>query len=649
MFYDYLLVIFAISKQIHQTSTNSESMKTISTKRSLKLTQTNNYSFMNPLNPHLFHIPVMGIGFTIDSPIKVAAYGIDSVISIVDDIIIEQMREFYSNSLNLEFLPISKKDDDFRARRITDYLNLVLKIVQDKFQKLKKEEFREGAEICKYFEYLPESSPLKTLYEAMLAEENQEVKKQIQQDLRSQLVCGSINVNIMAKVDTVNYDSKGNELPEMYNDAMAALRGYANSDLNSSIILSAGLNPRLYSYFEEFKDFFPDEKGEVKKNVILKVSDYRSALIQGKMLAKKGLWISEYRIESGLNCGGHTFATDGKLMGPILEEFKENKENLIDELYSICQASLARKESKLYNEIPPMKITVQGGIGTSNESKFLLENYKVDSAGWGSPFLLVPEATNVDEDTLKRLATAKKEDYYVSDASPLGVPFNNLKNTSSQRLLKERIQKDRPGSPCHKKFLTFNTEFTEQSICTASRQYQNLKLKELKQTTTSAEEFEEKSRIVLEKECLCEGLAIPAALVNDVAKAKQLKAVSVCPGPNLAYFSGTFSLKEMIDHIYGRSVILNSLNREHMFINELEMYVDHLKKEINTVVDELTVKQTKYFDGFKTSLLEGVNYYKETFKKMKLETEEYRQRAETSLEFWEEKIAQIRIPQVELV
>src|SRR5690606_19348973 len=101
----------------------------------------------------------------------------------------------------------------------------------------------------------------------------------------------------------------------------------------------------------------------------------------------------------------------------------------------------------------------------------------------------------------------------VSDASPLGVPFNNLKNTSSQRLLKERIQKDRPGSPCHKKFLTFNTEFTEQSICTASRQYQNLKLKELEQTTTSAEEFEEKSRIVLEKECLCEGLAIPAALV----------------------------------------------------------------------------------------------------------------------------------------
>ena len=34
---------------------------------------------------HSFHIPVMGLGFTIDTPLKVAHYGIDSVISIVDD------------------------------------------------------------------------------------------------------------------------------------------------------------------------------------------------------------------------------------------------------------------------------------------------------------------------------------------------------------------------------------------------------------------------------------------------------------------------------------------------------------------------------------------------------------------------------------
>ena len=38
---------------------------------------------------HPFHIPVMGIAFTLDSPIKVARFGINSVISIVEDRIIE--------------------------------------------------------------------------------------------------------------------------------------------------------------------------------------------------------------------------------------------------------------------------------------------------------------------------------------------------------------------------------------------------------------------------------------------------------------------------------------------------------------------------------------------------------------------------------
>ena len=34
---------------------------------------------------HTFHIPVMGTGFTIDTPLKVARYGVSSVIQIVDD------------------------------------------------------------------------------------------------------------------------------------------------------------------------------------------------------------------------------------------------------------------------------------------------------------------------------------------------------------------------------------------------------------------------------------------------------------------------------------------------------------------------------------------------------------------------------------
>ena len=85
------------------------------------------------------------------------------------------------------------------------------------------------------------------------------------------------------------------------------------SKLSSSVVFSAGMNPRLYSYLEEFEHFFPNENGELKKKIIIKVSDFRSAMIQ-EIFLQKGLWVSEYRIESGLNCGGHAFATDGLLM-----------------------------------------------------------------------------------------------------------------------------------------------------------------------------------------------------------------------------------------------------------------------------------------------------------------------------------------------
>jgi len=45
---------------------------------------------------HSFHIPVLGTGFTIDTPLRVAKYGISSVISIMDDVLIEQMRKFHA-------------------------------------------------------------------------------------------------------------------------------------------------------------------------------------------------------------------------------------------------------------------------------------------------------------------------------------------------------------------------------------------------------------------------------------------------------------------------------------------------------------------------------------------------------------------------
>ena len=114
----------------------------------------------NRNNVHTFHIPVMGIGFTIDTPMKVAQYGISSVISLGDDMLIEKMRELYSGEFNISFQPISDKIDDFRAKRITAYLNLMDKIVREKFEELKNSVLKEDGELKKYIEMLPDFSDL---------------------------------------------------------------------------------------------------------------------------------------------------------------------------------------------------------------------------------------------------------------------------------------------------------------------------------------------------------------------------------------------------------------------------------------------------------------------------------------------------------
>lgn len=145
--------------------------------------------------------------------------------------------------------------------------------------------------------------------------------------------------------------------------------------------------------------------------------------------------------------------------------------------FEMCNQALKAKGRKEFSAMPVQRITAQGGVGNNDEHQFLLSYFELDGVGWGSPFLLVPEATNVDDETLQKLATAVKEDYYLSYASPLGVPFNNFRKSSGEAQRKERIVKNRPGSPCYKKLLSSNTEFTEKIICTSSRQYQNLKIK----------------------------------------------------------------------------------------------------------------------------------------------------------------------------
>ena len=110
---------------------------------------------------HRIHIPVMGTGFSIDTPIRVAPFGISSVMSIMDDTLVEKVREHYCNKFNLDFLPITRWSDDSRAKRITAYINTVRKIVQIKFEEIKSLPYFSSNDKEKYFIMLPNDSPLK--------------------------------------------------------------------------------------------------------------------------------------------------------------------------------------------------------------------------------------------------------------------------------------------------------------------------------------------------------------------------------------------------------------------------------------------------------------------------------------------------------
>jgi len=558
---------------------------------------------------HSFHIPVMGIGYTIDTPIKVAPWGISSVISLVDDLLMEKLRAWYSKKWEIPFHPILNSDEDARAHRITAYLNMVDEIVARKMETLKQSSFQIGGACARYMELLPESSMLKQSYFQLFQHSNAlEIKKWVDDHIEA----GSIDVNIMTKLDKVNFQH-GEARDAAFNDGHAAMRGFAQSTLRGSMVLSAGLNPRLYSYMEQFPDFFPDNEGRLKKKIVVKVSDYRSALIQGKFLAKKGLWVSEYRVESGLNCGGHAFASQGELLGPILEQFKSHRQALQDEVYNVWVYGLNEKKISVPVECPQIKITAQGGVGTSEEHRFLLDYYGLDSIGWGTPFLLVPEATNVDDKTLNMLSEAKEADLYLSTISPFGVPFNSLRSNTKDIEKEENIRCGTPGAVCTKKFAQLNKEFTERAICTASRQYQTLKIAELNTMHLSDFEYQKAYRRIVEKSCICVGLGTSALLNHHLDTTSEGEGVSVCPGPNLAYFSKRLSLKTMIDHIYGRTNVITRTDRKNMFINELKINMDYLHQQMNEASSSLNAKQKEYFDGYSRQLLEGITYYRRLF------------------------------------
>jgi hypothetical protein len=121
----------------------------------------------------------------------------------------------------------------------------------------------------------------------------------------------------------------------------------------------------------------------------------------------------------------------------------------------------------------------------------------------------------------------------------------------------------------------------------------------------------------VEKTCLCVGLGTSALIKNDADITVEGEAVAICPGPNIAYFSKILSLKEMVDHIYGRANVISRNDRPHMFVKELQLYINYLKDKLKESTAEMSGKQRDYFQNFSSNLRDGIEYYTGLFKNLK--------------------------------
>ncbi|MBQ3778995.1 MAG: hypothetical protein II835_13180, partial [Fibrobacter sp.] len=334
---------------------------------------------------HKIHIPVMGICYTADTPIRVAHLGITSVISLVDDGLLEEYRMAYAERLGLDL----GSPQTTRIGRIRSYLDFVADEVERKFTRLCACRFDGGSDKDLYFLMLPLDSRLRVEYDGIFAKTGL-ARIAAEAALTEKMEPGEIQANIMVGL---NHEEA----------AFDAVRGFAASKVSGALVLSAGVNLSVFEEIAKCKDFYRTGTRPPKKKIILKVSDYRSALVQGRYLAKKGLEVYEYRIESGVNCGGHAFFESKKLLLDVVREFVEKRKELFETTCSMIAANVPVQG--ILPPPSPARITAQGGLCTPEDIETVM-SLGIDGVGVGTPFLLVPQATSMDKATRRMLAAA---------------------------------------------------------------------------------------------------------------------------------------------------------------------------------------------------------------------------------------------------
>ena len=554
---------------------------------------------------HKIHIPVMGICYTADTPIRVAHFGITSVISLVDDGLLEEYRMAYAERLGLDL----GSPQTARIGRIRSYLDFVADEVERKFNRLCAGRFDGGSDKDLYFLMLPLESRLRVEYDGVFAKTGL-ARLAAEAALTEKMEPGEIQANIMVGL---NHEEA----------AFDAVRGFAASKVKGSLVLSAGVNLAVFEEIAKCKDFYRTATHAPAKKIILKVSDYRSALIQGRYLAKKGVEVYEYRIESGVNCGGHAFFESKKLLLDVVREFVEKREELFETTRAMIAkfaSSSAAVNAPVQMIVPPPKparITAQGGLCAPEDIEKVMA-FGIDGVGVGTPFLLVPQATSVDKETRRLLVAAKPEDVYISHASPLEISFVNLRTSTAAELCQEKIREYfapqgeksgapelKPGFPCRQHYLCRAVPGFEHPVCMASREYVVHRLAEIDRlekeeldcfsggseatdriheaVAAIREKYNELRRMTLSRECICRFLGNAGreeirekspslhyqpecvAVARGSQPARVREPVTICPNPDIGYFDREYTLLEMMRHLYGTGPRLTPKDKPSAF------------------------------------------------------------------------------------
>ena len=160
----------------------------------------------------------------------------------------------------------------------------------------------------------------------------------------------------------------------------------------------------------------------------------------------------------------------------------------------------------------------------------------------------------------------------------------------------------------------------------------------MKEKYLQPQEFKAAYDKIVNKACICEGLIGSVLSKHSMSLYKQSMAVSVCPGPNLAYFSRLASLRDIVDHIYGRINLLTDNKRPNMFLKELSLYIDYFQKELDNHTRQGSTNTEAFFATFYDNLVDGIEYYKELIPEILEEAEHVRERMEEELAALEERL-----------